>query len=341
MSLFPPAPFDRMGEADVREDILAPLVKLLGYRSGTKYDVMREQTLTLRYPKTSLGRKNPAKDIALRGKADYILEVTGHARWILEAKAPGIEIDIDSIEQAWTYANHAEVRAVYFALCNGREFKIFATQTPPSVGALLTVPYEALDKRFAEIDRVLGPVAIKRNFPDQHYPLGRPLGPALRSFARITSGAIAYHRSTTPLPILTEMQITVADGAVERDENGCLIAFLRTQAPFTTIQDLLHGLGLDSFELKSNDTDISLHPDRPTELAYSRAITFPEGAELLDTTNWQKIKLPKPLNCSVTARARGFLESQTFQGNITTRIHYTDTDVPEICLEGKFHIRLT
>ena len=68
MSLFPPAPFDRMGEADVREEILAPLVKLLGYRSGTKYDVLREQTLTLRYPKTSLGRKNPAKDVALRGK---------------------------------------------------------------------------------------------------------------------------------------------------------------------------------------------------------------------------------------------------------------------------------
>src|SRR6476660_6874550 len=99
MLRFPPLPFSRMGEADIREEILAPLVKLLGYRSGTSYDVIREQSL--RYPKIFLGRKNPAKDIALRGKADYILEVTGHARWILEAKAPGTDIDVDSIEQAW------------------------------------------------------------------------------------------------------------------------------------------------------------------------------------------------------------------------------------------------
>ena len=60
MQSFPSLPFDRMGEADVREEVLAPLVRSLGYRTGGEHDVIREQSL--RYPKIFLGRKNPAKD---------------------------------------------------------------------------------------------------------------------------------------------------------------------------------------------------------------------------------------------------------------------------------------
>ena len=71
-------PFDRMGEADVREEVLAPLVRELGYRTGTEFDIIREQSL--RYPKIFLGRKNPKKDAELRGKADYILEVRDQIR---------------------------------------------------------------------------------------------------------------------------------------------------------------------------------------------------------------------------------------------------------------------
>lgn len=242
MQQFTLLPFDLMGEADVREEVLAPLVRLLGYRTGTKFTVIREQSL--RYPKTFLGRKNPAKDAALRGKADYILEVSGHARWVLEAKAPGVDIDIDSIEQAWTYANHAEVRAVYFALCNGRELKVFTAQSAPSLGAFLTVPYEAMDEQFPRIESVLGPSAIQRDFPDQQYLAGQPLGPGLRAFARIASGMIVYQKSTLPQPMLSQMQIAIIDGALERDENGCLLAYLRTQAPLRSFQELNEKLGL-------------------------------------------------------------------------------------------------
>ena len=62
------------------------------------------------------------KDPLLRGKADYILEASGKVRWVIEAKAPDVQIDIDAIEQAWSYASHAEIRAVYFVLSNGKEF---------------------------------------------------------------------------------------------------------------------------------------------------------------------------------------------------------------------------
>ena len=338
MPQFMPLPFDHMGEADVREEVLAPLVRLLGYRTGTKFNVIREQSL--RYPKTFLGRKNPAKDAAVRGKADYILEVSGHARWVLEAKAPGVDIDIDSIEQAWTYANHAEVRAVYFALCNGRELKVFATQSAPSAGAFLTVPYEALDDQLLQIENVLGPSAIQRDFPDQQYLVGRPLGPGLRAFARIPSGMIVYQKSTLPQPMLSQMQIAIVDGALERDENGCLLAYLRTLAPLRSFQELNEKLGLDGFEMKSTDTDVSIDPDRPTEFVYGRIMTFPEGVEILDITTWQVVKMPMTMHCAVTATATGYLKDQTFHGRFMSELRITNIEFPTVVLEGEFHVRL-
>ena len=59
-------------------------------------------------PVSYLGRKDPSRDPELRGKADYILEVRRRVRWVLEAKAPGVELGENDYEQAWSYANHPE-----------------------------------------------------------------------------------------------------------------------------------------------------------------------------------------------------------------------------------------
>ncbi|MBI5790582.1 MAG: type I restriction enzyme HsdR N-terminal domain-containing protein [Rhodocyclales bacterium] len=338
MHQFPPLPFSRMGEADVREEVLAPLVRLLGYRTGTKFDVIREQSL--RYPKVFLGRKNPKRDAELRGKADYILEVAGHARWVLEAKAPGVEIDIDSIEQAWTYANHAEVRAVYFALCNGSELKVFATQAAPSVGAFLTVAYEELEKKFPQIENVLGPNAIGRDFPHQLAVVGQPLGPGLRAFARVASGMIVYQKSTLPQPMLSQMQVAIVDGAVERDEQGHLVAYLRTQSPLRSFQELNESLGLDGFEMTSTQTEISLDPANPTEFLYQAVVTLPEGCESLDTATWKKVKLPYTMQFEVISRAIGSLTDQTFRGRFISEMRILNNALPPVVTEGEFFVRL-
>ena len=114
--MFDPLDFTNLNETDVREEILAPLIRSLGYRSGTENDVIREQSL--RYPRAFLGRKKPGQDPVLRGKADYILDARNAVRWVIEAKAPDVELDLDAVEQAYTYASHPEVRAVYFVLSN-------------------------------------------------------------------------------------------------------------------------------------------------------------------------------------------------------------------------------
>ena len=52
--------FDTMNETDVREEIVRPLLKRLGYQHGTEANIITEKTL--RYERAFLGRKNPKRD---------------------------------------------------------------------------------------------------------------------------------------------------------------------------------------------------------------------------------------------------------------------------------------
>jgi hypothetical protein len=52
--------FEAMNEADIRAEIIDPLLRFLGYQSGTEFNIVREHTL--RYPHKSLGRKKPSLD---------------------------------------------------------------------------------------------------------------------------------------------------------------------------------------------------------------------------------------------------------------------------------------
>src|SRR4051812_30708233 len=95
--------FDNWNETDVRENVVVPLLKRLGYTRDSSNDIITEQPLS--YPKLSLGRKKPS-DPVLRGRPDYILDVEGRLRWVLEVKAPDEQITTDVREQAWSYSAH-------------------------------------------------------------------------------------------------------------------------------------------------------------------------------------------------------------------------------------------
>ena len=207
-----------MNEADVREEVIAPLLRELGYQSGTKYDVIREQSL--RYPRALLGRKDSRKDPELRGKADYILDVDNIVRWVLYAKAPRDEIQIADIEQAWSYANHPEVRAGYFVLCNGRIFQIFQTQHGPNAGPILTIPYEKFEESVDVLRKLIGPEGLQKEFPQRLVDTSPPIGPGLRSIVRVTNGLVRYDWNSLGSKVFDELLLTIADGAVERDEQG-------------------------------------------------------------------------------------------------------------------------
>lgn len=334
---FEPLDFDQLNETDVREEILAPLLRELGYRAGTNNNIIREQSL--RYPRSHLGRKEPRKDPELRGKADYIAQADRKIRWTIEAKSPTTGITTDEIEQAYTYANHPEVRAVYFCICNGRELRIYQTNRGPDADPLLVLPYEELNRSFQVVENLLSPASLLRDHPDQELDFGRPIGPGLRSIVRITGGHITYIENSLNLPQLRGLTVTITTGAVERSETGQLIAFLRTQSPFVSFQKLNERLGLSHFEVVSEDDVVSTDPTRPTEFSSVQEVIIPAGEKILDLQTWQEVQLTGNLPCRTYTLAKGILVQQDFVGDFYVEITYVELKAT-IEIVGKFEIHL-
>lgn len=333
--MFEQISFQNLNETDVREEILAPLIRKLGYRSGSDHNVIREQSL--RYPRAFIGRKNLKKDPILRGKADYILEAGSVVRWVVEAKAPDVEIDIDSIEQAYTYANHPEVRAVYFLISNGRKFTVYQTNRGPDSEPILEISYDELNTYYQKLENLLSPNSILRDHPEVELDMGEPLGQGLRSVVRITNGIISYHQNTANIPALKEMQTSISHGAVERDEHDHLIAYLVTIAPTRSMQELNVRLGLTSFEMYSQDKYISNDPTTPTVFRSDETITLPAGERLLDINTWREVQLPCNMTCRVLTEASGHLENNQFFGSFSSNMHFLPMNM-NVGLFGKFKI---
>lgn len=335
--MFNPLDFTNLNETDVREEIIAPLIRFLGYRSGTENNVIREQSL--RYPKIFLGKKQPQKDPILRGKADYILEAHNSVRWVIEAKAPTVNIDLDVVEQAYTYASHPEVRAVYFVLCNGHDLIVYQTAHGPGCPPIFEAIYQQLNEKLANISNLLSPSAIIRDNPNIKPDTGIPIGPGLRSVVRIANGFIHYKNNSLDNIFLNELQSTISEGAIERDEKGRLVAYLKTHGPMRSFQELNERIGLASFEMESFDSELSTEKENPTTFVYENTIILPAGESFLDINTWQQVTIPMNISCHVFAEAKGILGGNRFSGTFTTIMRYIEANV-NIQTQGMFEVFL-
>lgn len=318
--MFGPRSFQQMNETDIREEVIAPLLNRLGYASGTANHAIREQWL--RYSRLSLGHKDPKKDPELRGRADYILEVEKRLRWVIEAKPPNAEIGAGDVEQAWTYANHPEVRAIYFAVCNGRNLVVYRTVEGPEAQPVLSLKYERFEADFQRLENLLGPEALLRDFPHTTLDVGVPLARGLRSMARITNGIVRFEKNSAGMRVLSELQMSISQGALQRDEQGRMIAFLDTVGPTRSLQELNERLGLSSFEMISLDSQLSGDMESPTVFEHGNHVTLPAGERLLDLQTWKEITLPMNVICDVTATASGSYSDGVFSGKFATSMNY-------------------
>jgi len=334
---FDPIDFESFNETDVREEVIAPLIKELGYRTGSENNIIREQSL--RYPKKSLGRKDPKKDPLLRGKADYICVAGEKVRWVIEAKPPGVDIDRDCIEQAYSYANHPEVRAVYFCVCNGIELRIYQTNQGPDIPAIKCFRYDEWAGSLENIRNILGPDSLLRDFPEQIPDTGEPIGPGLRSVARITNGKIVYNSNTLNFAPLKGLTLGISEGSIERKEDGCLIAYLKTVSSHQWFQDYNEKHGLDSFEVISTDKALSTNKSSPTILVDERTIILPAGEEMLDMNTWAYYKLESNLTCTIKTTASGFLSGRKFEGEFDLEMSYIEVNL-KVGVKGDFMIHL-
>lgn len=329
--------FSLMNESDIREEIIAPLLRYLGYRSGTSANIIREQSL--RYPRVFLGRKDINKDPELRGRADYICEVDNSVRWIIEAKPP-VDITRNDIEQAYTYANHPEVRAVYFCLINGPQLKIYQTNQGPDALPILEMGYIELERGFSRIQNVVGLEAIRRDYPRIEPDIGEPIGKGLRSIVRVSSGSVAFTSNNLGFPFLNELTLTISGGSIERDENQNLIAYLQSKTPFRSMNESNAKLGLDTFELVSSETYLSSDSSKPTLFTeVTNTTILPAGDTVFDPYNWKLFRLPRNISYRAESQAEGILTEQTFHGSF--RLKYQFLELNQIVdTQGKFEIHL-
>lgn len=327
--------WSQLGEAGVREEIIAPLLLRLNYKTGTDNNIIREQSL--RYDKSYLGHKKPQSDWPLRGRADYTCRVKNKLSWTVEAKSPSTEISIDDIDQAYTYARHPDVRAVYFCLCNGRDLRIYQTADAPGTKPVLSLKYEDFNGSFHAIESLLGPDSILRNHPGTMPDFGQPIGPGLRSLVRITGGRVVFQSSNPELPIFKGYTISIINGSVQRRESGGLMAFLDTLSPYESIQRINERLGIARFEIMSNDSVLSKDEARPTIFQSQQEVFLAKGEVLFDLRTGSDAQLPINLTCKVKTLAEGIIKENIFTGKFQADYYYQEWGL-NLTMMGKFEI---
>lgn len=140
---------DEFKEDAVREELINPILKLLGYKSYGHNRIIFSKQLS--HPFVQIGSKKRKINIV----PDYLFEIDGKYSWVLDAKAPNENITSgENVEQVYSYAIHPEIRANIFALCNGKELVVF---TIDSSEPILFLKLEEIDIHLDEIQKLLSP----------------------------------------------------------------------------------------------------------------------------------------------------------------------------------------
>jgi len=136
-------------EDSVREEIIVPLLKGLGYKAHGEYRIVRSKTLS--QPFIYVGtRKHPVNTIP-----DYLLLYNDKPILVLDAKSPSENILKKShVQQAYSYAIHPEIRCHAFALCNGHHLAVFNVESDKP---LLNIPIQEFHEKWEDIEKHLGP----------------------------------------------------------------------------------------------------------------------------------------------------------------------------------------
>lgn len=143
-------------EDAVREDIIIPILKRLGYSSSGNNKIRRGIPLT--HPFVYIGSTKRKINII----PDYILETEKGINWILDAKAPNENIvQSGNVEQVYSYAINPDVRSTIYALCNGRRFTAFHIS---EIEPILNFEVESLVDNWELIEQTLSPIHIEKPF---------------------------------------------------------------------------------------------------------------------------------------------------------------------------------
>jgi hypothetical protein len=201
-------------EDSVREEIIVPILKRLGYRSAKPYRIIRSKKLL--HPFVSIG--SATKRIYL--VPDYLLEVDGRFAWALEAKAPTEKIlNTKHVEQAYSYAIHSEIRVPYFALCNGREFVLYHISRPCPI---VHFDMQMLPSVWDNLIKLLGP----NNVLDYDFTLSKDFGLHLKRLGFYEFDSLIF--PDVPIEFIGKLaddQYTFSSGLKYNDGESYVVSF--------------------------------------------------------------------------------------------------------------------
>ncbi len=166
----------------------------------------------------------------------------------------------------------------------------------------------------------------------------QPLGPGITPNMEIVGGVIRYEKNSWGSKQL-EMNVPVDTGTIGRGKDGRLRAQIRSIHPFIGAQELLEKLGLDSFNLVSEDTVTSIDPSNPTEFSDRCVRVIPAGTMVTDFKTGVKAYLPSQVKIVTETYVSGYLDGRKFKGRFTVSATYS-TPQPPLNLSGTFDVRL-
>ncbi len=143
-------------EDSVREEIIAPLLRSLGYTANGAAKIVRSRPLA--HPYVLFGTTKRKLTVV----PDYLLEVDGKPAFVLDAKKPSEEITRgDHVAQTYSYAIHSEIRVRKFGLCNGHQLSLFHIDSvaPKHVYNLATLS----DASTLDLTQKLNPRTIRQS----------------------------------------------------------------------------------------------------------------------------------------------------------------------------------
>ncbi len=287
-------------EAEVRFHLIDPLLRSLGY-PGTD-DVYVKLEEKLEYPYYHIGHKSKKRDQPL-GFPDYRAGLKGaRGSFIIEAKAGSVVVSQEDIEQAHSYAAHAQVGANYFVLCDGTNLFVFATLSGPDHRPIVEMPVSEIDIRFHELENVLSPENLAENCRVTH-DLNLKLCEGLKSSVKIRSGEYsmdgweirvfvnetdftALAKANLPqfvqmeeqLAILQrEFELKVSDGLAKRDEDGRITARVHFAGVTKNNQAGMKLLGIDQMSWSTNEKFISIDAANPTAFESTADFSLEKG----------------------------------------------------------------
>ena len=134
-------------EADIRAEIIDPIVRILGYQKGQSYSVDREKYIPFRGKKKYI---------------DYSITLWEKNFWLIEAKKPNpnqTEFNYEELSQAVEYSVHPAIDAVLIVLCDGIKLEVFDREQSLR-DSVLKISINNITENINSLRKILSPLNV-------------------------------------------------------------------------------------------------------------------------------------------------------------------------------------